>query len=230
MNEFKILKGWSSKFMVDGENVGGVSELHNDARLLWHLDVIGEVEGQTVLELGALEGAHTLTLEQAGASVTAIEGNPNNFLKCLIVKNHFDLQARFIYADFCEYVKKCRKFDIVSAAGVLYHQTNPADLIFDLAKITDTVLVWAQVASDKSPAGNPMVIHSNGREYRGKINDYGNAKETHEGYCGGLNEKAFWFYPEDLINCFADAGFTDIVERDSPDNISGANLLFVARK
>lgn len=227
-SSFDILKGWSSRFEVDGVSVGGPIELYNDHRLLWHLKTIGGVQGKTVLELGALEGAHTRTMEEAGAIVTAIEGNANNFLKCLVVKNEFNLKAKFIYADFCEYVKVCRKFDIVSAAGVLYHQTNPADLIFDLAKITDTVLVWSQVASENNPPGKECTIMSNNCLYYGKVNDYGNTRS--DSFCGGLNKSAFWMYGYAMRECFHDAGFMKVISKDSPPNNHGETLLFVAKK
>lgn len=228
---FEILKGWVSKFEINGVSVAGESNLYNDVRLLWHLEKIGGAKGKTVLELGALEGAHTKTLEEAGATVTAIEGNENNFLKCLIVKNEFNLKTKFIYADFCEYVVNYEgpKFDFVSAAGVLYHQENPADLIYNLARITDTVIVWTQVASDNHPHGTDQTIKSNGKIYGGKINDYGNAKEELDSYCGGLNASGFWMFPGEMRRCFNDAGFT-LTETHSPSNINGDCLLFVANK
>ena len=46
----------------------------------------GRLDGMSVLECGPLEGGHTYSLEKAGARITAIEGNVEAYLKCLIVK------------------------------------------------------------------------------------------------------------------------------------------------
>lgn len=214
---FDILKGWTTNF---GDNTGRL-DLCNDERLLWHLQ---NVEGKTVLELGPLEGAHTKTMEEKGFHVTAIEGNENNFLKCLIVKNEFNLKAKFIYADFCEWIKNTSlRFDIVSAAGVLYHQQNPADLIFELARITDTVIVWSQVASSKIPSGSEHEVSG----YKGKVNYYGTKSDS---YCGGLNKTSFWMYPKEMIRCLKDAGFKNIIQKYCEPNVNGDCLLFVAKK
>lgn len=243
---FNILKGWTSRFVLNGEELGGILDLCNDPRLQWHLEQLGDVRGKTCLELGALEGAHTKTLEEAGAIVTAIEGNENNFLKCLVVKNAFDLKAKFIFADFCEWVENRKKellelfnplyhyndiiykkkFDFVSAAGVLYHQKNPAQLIYDLAKITDTVIVWSQVASDEFHK-NRQTIAESGKIYYGIMNYYGSKLEN---YCGGLNGSSFWMYANSMKQCFQDAGFQFITEEPTSPTVHGEAVMFVARK
>lgn len=227
---FEILKGWSSKFEVNGISYGGDLDLINDWRLQWHLDMIGGAIGKMVLELGPLEGGHTVAMEEAGANVIAIEGNQNNFLKCLIVKNQYDLKAKFVFGDFCEYIKNYSgRFDFVSAAGVLYHQKNPAELIYDLSRITDTVLVWSQVANDEHPSKVTHFIYSHGKEYAGKLNDYNGAHST-DNFCGGLEETAFWMYEEEMLRCFRDAGFKNIIQKDCGTTKYGDAILFVARK
>src|SRR6187551_3152433 len=153
-NMFKCMEGWTSKFTLpNGKVVGGVVDLYNDDRLKWQIETAGGLSDKTVLELGPLEGAHTKAMVDVGASlVLAIEGISDCFLRCLIVKEAFGWDnVGFIFADFNKYIDNAinskRKFDIVCANGVLYHQENPALLIANLAKITDTVMVWSQVAS-----------------------------------------------------------------------------------
>ena len=228
---FDTIGGWTTQFEIEGKLVGGkVDILPKDPRLLWHLERIGGATFKRVLELGALEGAHTKMLCEAGVNeVIAIEGLNDCFLRCLIVKEAFELkQAKFLFADFNDYIANYTgpKFDFVSAAGVLYHQRNPVKLIRDLAKITDTVIVWSQVASDKSPAG-PL---TNIEGYQGKLNNYKGTRLTSESYCGGLLDEAFWFFPGDMLQCFEDAGFEFIVQKYSEPNVNGDSLLFVASK
>jgi len=229
MNQFELLKGWTTKFEIDGNFYGGDLDLCNDKRLLWHLTTIDRPRSKHILELGPLEGAHTKTLENAGLFVRAIEGDGNNFLKCLLVKNIFYLKARFDYGDFCEFIEKTAYwYDIILSAGVLYHQKNPAKLIYDMARITDTVFVWSQVASGKSQQNEPdSVVESNGREYTGKKNKYGQHSDS---YCAGLGEYGFWLYRDEMIRCFKDAGFTNIIMGECPDNVNGETILFTAKK
>lgn len=228
---FDTIGGWTTQFEIEDKKVGGPVEiLPKDPRLLWHLEQIGGAKGKYILELGALEGAHTKMLCEAGAKhIIAIEGLNDCFLRCLVVKQAFDLaEADFFFADFNDFVEnyKGAPFDFVSAAGVLYHQRNPVKLIRDLAKITDTVIVWSQVASDKSPAG-PL---TNIEGYQGKLNNYKGTRLTSESYCGGLLDEAFWFFPGDMLQCFEDAGFEYITQKFSEPNINGDSLLFVASK
>ncbi len=59
---------WSSKLPPPYDKVSGSSELFQDARIEWMLEVLGGVKGLRVLELGPLEAGHTCMLERAGAT------------------------------------------------------------------------------------------------------------------------------------------------------------------
>lgn len=235
---FNTIGGWTTQFEIEGQKVGGtVDLLPKDPRLLWHLEQIGGAEGKTVLELGALEGGHTKMLHEAGAElIIATEGLNDCFLRCLVVKEAFKLKrANFLFCDFNSYVEDYAKaaeadpvykFDFVSAAGVLYHQKDPVTLIRNLARITDTVIVWSQVADATQPAGKEGEVNG----YRGKWNNYNGTRLTSASYCGGLQSEAFWLYPQEMVNCFTDAGFFNMKFGDSPRNVNGESLLFVASK
>jgi hypothetical protein len=233
---FEIVSGWTTQFNLGGHLVGGNnSALTNDPRLLWHMKIIGGVKDKRVLELGPLEGAHTKMMIEAGArEVVAIEGLSDCFLRCLIVKEAFHLDnARFIFGDFCRYVADYHgeKFEMVSAAGVLYHQKNPAQLIYDLSKLTDIVIVWTQVASALQPSNTESYVEANNEIYRGKIKDRGELLSNSEIYCASLSSDAFWMYPAEMRRCFKDAGFVNIIEDfNNPSNQNGECLLFVASK
>jgi hypothetical protein len=232
---FTIIGGWTTPFEVNGNLVGGGGpDLTKDQRLIWHLEQLGGAKGKRVLELGPLEGGHTKMIIEAGATeVIAIEGNPDCFLRCLIVKEAFQLiQAKFLFGDFNLYVKdyKGEKFDFISAAGVLYHQINPAQLIHDMARITDNVIVWTQLANETQPSNIESTVESNGFVYRGKIQDYHGSRKTKANYCGGLNDVSFWLYPDDMFKCFKDAGFVNINSQPMYLNVHGECVNFVASK
>jgi hypothetical protein len=221
---FDRLPGWTTKFSIEGSDYGGIVDLCNDVRLRWHIDSVGGIKGYTVLELGPLEGAHTLTMLNAGASsVDAIEGIENNFLKCLLVKQLFELRdARFIFGNFNESINLSKRYDVVSAAGVLYHQTDPVALIQKISRITDTVFVWSHVAGKDSPSGEEIVLNG----YKGRVNNYGPRTDS---YCAGLSTYSIWLYPDEMLRCFNDVGFKNTIGESSP-NPNGDNLLFVARQ
>jgi hypothetical protein len=234
---FKTMGGWTTQFEVDGTTVGGKAILAKDPRMIWHMEKIGGVKGKRILELGPLEGGHTKMMVEAGAKkVIAIEGLSDCFLRCLIVKEAFNLKnAEFWFADFCKVIPDeflPGKFDAVLAAGILYHQKNPAQLIHDLSLITDKVMVWSQVASGTNPGGKETFVRADGCDsvYYGKINKYGGTRTISESYCGGLNDEAFWMYPCDMKDCFKDAGFINIIEQRSGPTQYGDCLLFVATK
>ncbi len=231
-NLFKCMDGWTSKFTINGKDVGGAVDLYNDERLKWQIETIGGVKDRTILELGPLEGAHTKAFVDSGADyVFAVEGISDCFLRCLIVKEAFNWDnVSFIFADFNSFIQDSilhgDKFGAVCANGVLYHQENPALLIANLAKITDTVMVWSQVAGDNYPAALGSATNANS-SYSGRWNTYG---EINTGYCGGLNKRAFWLYLDEMIRCFTEAGFTKITQKEVQPTINGQAIMFVATK
>lgn len=232
---FDIIDGWTSQFEINGKKVGGTVDLYNDPRLQWQIDNLPMIKGMHILELGPLEGAHTLAMYKRGvSSVTAIEGVSDCFLRCLIVQQAFPAltEALFVFADFNKYIEMflhedMGTFDVVCANGVLYHQENPAELIYNLAKITDNVMVWSQVASEDKPSKVFVGCENKNGSYQGKLNTYG---ELMQGYCGGLSKEAIWLYPNEMLRCFKDAGFTKIIQKEVEPTVNGDAIMFVASK
>ncbi len=92
-------------------------------------------------------------LEKAGsAAVLAIEGNPRAYLKCLVLKEVLDLQrSRFLCGDFVAYLRADPpKADFVVASGVLYHMTNPVELLYLVSRITDCLFLWTHYFDENS--------------------------------------------------------------------------------
>jgi SAM-dependent methyltransferase len=104
----------------------------------------GSLEGKSVLELGAYEGYQSRDLERYGAAeVTAVEGNPRNFLKCCAVKNHYQLnRTQYLLGDCSVYLDECdRRFDLVIAAGILYHLFDPIAALENICRLTNVVSI-----------------------------------------------------------------------------------------
>lgn len=220
----------------------GTIDLFEDPRISWALREMGEVAGKTVVELGPLEGAHTYMLEQAGcASITSIEGSPRAYLKCLVLKEILGLQrVHFLCGDFVEYLRGGpAKADAVIASGVLYHMTNPAELIDLISRMADRVFIWTHYYDERALAGRTDVRGKlsgrNETEYKGFRHalfryEYGTSFGLKR-FCGGPNPHAFWMERDAILDCLRYFGFNSIVTGfDEPDHPDGPAFAVVARK
>ena len=141
---------WDSRFPGALADVTGNYGAFEDPRIERGVAALGGIEGFSVLELGPWEGGHTWMLEQRGAAaVLAIESNSRGYLKCLVTQQVMGLErSRFLCGDFAPYLRHTQDhFDIVVACGVLYHQLEPAEMLADLGRVTDRVLLWTHYFS-----------------------------------------------------------------------------------
>ena len=146
--EFERLGPWMSRFAIDGVLFGGEYDYSTDPRLHRLARCLGSLGGKRVLELGALEGGHTLELARAGATVVAIEGRSINYERCLFIKRHFRLDSvEFVLADLrsADFTRYGR-FDAILNSGVLYHLDAPWDLLERLGKAAPRMLLWTHCA------------------------------------------------------------------------------------
>ena len=206
-----------------------------DVRISLLNDVI-PVKGKNMLELGPYEGYQTYMLEKLGAaSVTSIEANSLSYLKCLIVKDLFNLNVNLLHGDYREYLKNCnKKYDIVLASGVLYHMTDPIELINDIAKITDVLFIWTHCyprTGVEFSYGNhfesdvPTLLYD-------KYKAYKQLYYTGVDYHAGSNvEYSMWLDVDSLYEALKDAGFKDInVINEGFDSNAGIVTLLIAKK
>jgi len=234
-NAVDIFKGaWLSILPIENVNSGGYVPLFTDPKVKkW--DALHPVAGKKILELGPLEGGHTYCLEKLGASsVTSIESNNISFMKCLIVKDIFKLNANLLYGDFREYLKNCNdRYDIVIASGVLYHMLDPVQLIKDISRVTDVVFIWSHYYSKERQDLSyryehaPTLLQSKYKVYKHFYLDSLNSQL----FCGGSRPYSYWFGKEDLINAFRDHGFSDIeLLDDIPDHPNGSCYTLLAKR
>lgn len=212
---------WASRFPDEAGVFAGGMPLFQDERIQLGLRELGGVKGQTVLELGPLEGGHSYQLEKAGAkSVLSIEANTRAYLKCLIAKEIMGMQrVKFLCGDFMEYLRQSStRFDFVLCSGVLYHQREPIELIHRLSQITDRTVVWThyfdeglirtiphlhgnfQTTATSSYAGYSATLHR--QEYRQAI--------VTPGFCGAGCTYSYWMKRQDILDAFKHMGFTSV--------------------
>lgn len=220
-----IFKGhWKSLLPAEYGLVAGDQPMFEDTRVHWGDSRIpGGIAGKSVLELGPFEAYNTLHLQQHGArEILSIEGNNINFLKCLVLKEVLGLKASFLHGDFCAYLANSeRRFDIIWASGVLYHQRSPLELLTRIAQHTDWAFFWTHYYDEG-------VLHNHHRPYfiaeQNVRLSYGGYECPH--YCrsyllssdgriptyfeGGNAPHAYWLPLEDIYGCLEAQGMTEI--------------------
>lgn len=217
--------------------------LFQDDRIAWALDLAGGVDGKRVLELGPLEGGHSFMLQNAGAAeVIAPEANTLCYLKCLLVQQIFGLdRVEFQLGNFVPWLARTEEtFDLVVAAGVLYHLADPVPVLDDICRVSSQVYLWthfvdleAMPVTDRrykrwfvgveehEYAGRPYPLHR--RAY--KKNPTSDPK-----FIGGVHTSTAWIEKQTILDVFEAHGFDVEVGHEMPDHRSGPCASFFARK
>ena len=248
INSFNLFKGsWSTIFSdKNNQNItDGFFDGTRDERLDW-LSERFNVENKKVLELGPLEAGHTYMLENNGADVTSIESNIGAFLRCLIVKNQYNLNTKFLLGDFTKTVFDENQFDLVVASGVLYHMTDPIQFLKQISNYSKSLYLWTHYFEPDLKLWNPALknfleqgkwnytkpkveVH-NGLSVRIIKQHYGNALGW-DGFCGGPEEYSYWIMREDLLNFLKKLGFNKIdIGFDHPMSPNGPSFSVFAEK
>gem|GEM_PF-213715 len=223
----------------------GTVPLFEDHRITWLTENLGDITGWRILELGPLEGGHTYMLEQAGAKVTAIEGNHDSFLRCLITKNYLGMNSKFVLGDFAKSFGDVKDLDLVLASGVLYHMTQPVDLLQKIAAISNRLFLWTHYYHPDISLWSESVRPLVGTKWRPDLMEtvrvgdldvrivpqsYGEALGW-EGFCGGPEAHSNWIYRDDMLQLLKNLGFINIeVTFEHIDHPNGPAFCVLAQK
>jgi len=245
-----LFKPWASVLpdTPQGEELisGGAADLFHDARLQFFLDLVDvrsdHENWRPVLELGPLEGGHSFMLSHAGAKVISIEGSPIAYSKVLAVKEIYQLKSvHFLYGNFIAFIKdaakKKQKFHAVICVGVLYHMTDPMEVLFLLSQITDNLLVWTQYYNPKTLMSydwlnNDKPITVGGYMHVPHMHRYDSRGKT---FLGGQDPVACWLERKDILGGLAKFGFNKFDHLDASiaaeeTHPHGSQFTFVARR
>jgi hypothetical protein len=238
---------WSSQPPASRADLkAGSTPLFDDPRIGWanhqliEMGLAGGVTDREVLELGPLEGGHSYLLDRLGAkSVTAVEANARAYLKCLIAKETFGMpRAHFLLGDCLEYLRTTdRHFEVGIACGILYHLTNPVELLELLARRCDALFLWTVFYDPEFVAKNPVpgakfsealkLEHAGFKHTVHRFN-YGPSLDW-RGFCGGGDVYSYWMEKDEIVAALRQFGFNAFRTEQHP-NIHGSALLLVARK
>lgn len=186
--QFEQAGPWITRFWVDGVPCGGSKyDPSNDDRIAMFEAKTGPLAGKRILELGPLEGGHTLKLARRGASVVAIEGHEASYQRCLFVKDFFNLQnVEFILGDLRTFeLRALGPFDYIYNIGVLYHFDEPWKLLMALRGAAPSMFLSTHCSR---PEVNDAEIQLHGIRLTGSWWQEGGADEP----LSGLQPRSFW--------------------------------------
>jgi len=225
---FNLFKNWHNSFPIDRINTGVSALQVDEPRIKAFLNRIS-INGFRVLDIGCLEGLHSMLLEANGANeIIGVEGRAENFLRCLVIKNLFDLdKCTFLHGDISDILPIFSKpFDLVVALGILYHLENPVKIIFRSGQLASRILGWTHYATETCPKkGNFDTITYCGKTYKGKY-----TIEHVMNRLSGLSNKVFWLSEDDLLKAVEDAGFKKITVINKEKHAHGPAITFLGEK
>lgn len=187
-----------------------------------------DLSDKKVLELGCLEGIHTVALAQFAKFVVGVDARIENVVKSLVRLWAYQMKHK---ADvfFWDVEKEPQdpnriRCDILHHVGVLYHLTDPVKhLNFLLPLVGSAAMLDTHVATPENTTGE---FHSMGKTF--PYRKFG--ESGREIPFSGLYDHAKWLLEEDLIEIFKANDFqkVEIVERRHERN--GLRVLFFAER
>jgi precorrin-6B methylase 2 len=216
---FAELAPWYSRFEIDGRHYGGDLGFQDDTRVASFFSWVGRPG--SILELGSLEGAHTVELAapEFVERVQCVEGRKRNSERARAVMELLGLDhVSVATADLEDAdLRAWGHFDAAFVAGVLYHLTEPWLVLERLAEVADTVFLDTHYS---------LTGHVDLAGYQGRF--YG--EHGVQDAFSGLREASFWPTFPSLVRMALDAGFVLHRVADHPTWPNGPRTWLLLRR
>jgi SAM-dependent methyltransferase len=202
-----------TRFQIDGRSYGGWRAFTDDDRVQ---DCAERFEHCRVLELGCLEGGHTIELARRGFQVVGVEGREENVRRARWICRLFKTGASVVRADLeTTPLAAFGRFDLIFCSGLLYHLPKPWELVEQFPAAAPALFLSTHYAEEEEVTVNGL----GGRWY----------KELGRGDpLSGLSPRSFWPTREALLQLLEANGYDVEVVRDSA-HPNGRLISLVAR-
>lgn len=221
-DEFSKRSPWITQFNINGQLYGGNYDAMNDQRVNIFFEHFPNAAN--ILELGSLEGGHTLALASRPhvKKVVGIEGRQSSVEKCEFIKKIFGcnniefLLGNIESLDLASY----GQFDSVFCSGLLYHLLQPWKLIENISKVSNSVLISTHYCKEELATDS-----ANG--YTGTYYKEFGLEEP----LSGLSSESFWPTLEEIGRMLAVNGFVNTkVIQNNIVHPHGPSVLLVSTK
>lgn len=182
--------------------------------------VFPDKTNKTLIDLGCLEGGHSVRFARMGFDVIGLEVRKQNYDCCAYVKERVDLPNLKFVQDNVLNVEKYGQFDVVFCCGLLYHLDNPKEMVEKFAKQAKKMLILQTHFSLTGDDVNEGIAGKWVQEYHGTEEAHENQKESAR-WSSYHNIRSFWIKREVLIGLMKDNGFDIVYEQfDAFPNVS----------
>ena len=211
---------WVTRFRIGEQDYGGSFDALNDPRLDFFCDAFPNAH--RILELGALEGGHTIGLAQRPGveQVLGIEGRAANLARAQVVREILQVgNIDFVQANL-ETIELAQfgRFDAIYCCGLLYHLPEPWRLTAQFRGIADGVFLWTHCSTEEAAT-------SLTDGYRGRRHKEGGPDEV----LSGLSPDSFWPTFGSLCNMLTNSGFARIhLLQNDPNHPNGSAVIIAA--
>jgi hypothetical protein len=210
------------------EKLGYRPTIYGVDKRLKYMSYFLDLRGQRILEIGPLEGHHSIILEKMGVRQNiAIESRTENLEKCDRIKQKYHLE----HTEFVQYdLEKLYKgevtpnfkgpFDLVFCLGVLYHLPDPGHGLEWMRSQGTTLFLGTHYSS-----GNTKSIDY---VYKGKVYKASQAREGGiTDPVSGMSLASLHLYEDDLLRLIHDAGYStvSVLGKDTQNNAPHMTVL-----
>jgi SAM-dependent methyltransferase len=185
----------------------------------------GSLDGRTIVDLGCLEGGFTIAFATRGADpAVGIEAREISVRRCQLAADLLGVDnAHFVQADIKDELARSDPFDVVFAAGILYHVADPLALLTAMRRacthfaLIDTHVAAVDVATHDC---SELVTRTfAGHPYRGRLfPEYAPTTSTADKddllWAAWSDADSFWPLESDLVEMIRSAGFAQAKKID----------------
>ena len=217
LNEVNSLLTWHTKTNIFENKILGrtqsttkrnyIEKIPDDR--ITKLDSLINLSDKTVLEMGCLEGSHTLGLLQYAKKVVSIDCRPVNVIKTLTrLSFHGKTSGVFCFNADDLSIDNYGFYDVIFHCGVLYHLKDPISHLYNIFKMCNYIFLDTHVTEDS----NKIVPENNwNAPYAGK------------------DKTALWLNINELEKICIEGGF-NIEKIEKRNEHNGLRILWLLEK